>query len=238
MPRSAPAPKPRPKPPKPPQYETLADLLHALGGIPPERVRLDPAPGTATEKDVIRWLEAADKRLYELVDGTLVEKAMSTDAAFVAGVVVQQLRNHNDAVGDVGMTLGADGASKIPSGLVRIPDVSFTFWSRLPGGVVPKQPLFGLVPDLCVEVLSPSNTPAEIARKLHDYFGGGARLAWVIDPDTHTVAVYTSPHEWVELSRTDTLTGGDVLPRFAVPVATLFGRLPPPKSPKRGKKSG
>src|SRR5438034_2089 len=56
--------------------ETLADLLDRLGGIAPSRVRFHPLPGMATEADVLKLLEAPRKRLCELVDGTLVEKAM------------------------------------------------------------------------------------------------------------------------------------------------------------------
>jgi hypothetical protein len=35
------------------QELTLADVLRQLGGISPRRVRFRPAPGTATEEDVI-----------------------------------------------------------------------------------------------------------------------------------------------------------------------------------------
>ena len=58
----------------PASLETVADLLESLGDIPPERVRMRPLPGTATEDDVIAIL-AREKRLCELVDGVLVEKA-------------------------------------------------------------------------------------------------------------------------------------------------------------------
>ncbi len=58
-----------------PAIDTLADLHKRLGGIPLDRIRFRPAPGTATEKDVID-AEARENRLCELVDGTLVEKAV------------------------------------------------------------------------------------------------------------------------------------------------------------------
>jgi hypothetical protein len=57
----------------PPTIETVAELLEALGDIPPERIRMHPWPGTATENDVLA-AHARDKRLCELVDGVLVEK--------------------------------------------------------------------------------------------------------------------------------------------------------------------
>src|SRR5438067_2343780 len=56
-------------------FETVAELLEHLGDVPPFRVRLRPVPGTATEQDVID-IEARENRLFELVDGVLVEKGM------------------------------------------------------------------------------------------------------------------------------------------------------------------
>ncbi len=56
--------------------ETLADLLEQLGGITPDRVRFRPAPGTATEEDVLAIRHSPERRLCEVVDGVLVEKAM------------------------------------------------------------------------------------------------------------------------------------------------------------------
>jgi hypothetical protein len=57
------------------KFQTLDDLLRALGGVSPKRVRLKPVPGTATETDVVRALER-ENRLFELVEGSLVEKVM------------------------------------------------------------------------------------------------------------------------------------------------------------------
>jgi hypothetical protein len=54
---------------------TAADMQDRLGGIPLERIRMVPPPGTATEEDVLAVHDRTN-RLCELVDGTLVEKAM------------------------------------------------------------------------------------------------------------------------------------------------------------------
>jgi hypothetical protein len=54
---------------------TVSDLLHQPGGILPERVRLQPPPGTATEVDVVAVHNRED-RLCELVDHVLVEKTL------------------------------------------------------------------------------------------------------------------------------------------------------------------
>ena len=67
----------------PPEIKTLADLRKRLGGIPLDRIWFHPAPGTATEKDVIE-AEGRENRLCELVDGTLVEKAVGFEEARLA----------------------------------------------------------------------------------------------------------------------------------------------------------
>jgi hypothetical protein len=68
--------------------ETVADLLARLGGIPPERIRMQPPPGLATEADVLAALAAPRKRLCELIDGVLVEKAMGFTEAVLAGAMI------------------------------------------------------------------------------------------------------------------------------------------------------
>ena len=123
--------------------------------------------------------------------------------------------------------------------LVRIPDVSFTNWDRLPGRHVPTEPVPDVVPDLAVEVLSEGNTREEMERKLKEYFLSDVTLVWFVDPKKRTVRVYTSPDEATELTESDTLDGDDVLPGFSVPVARLFADLggPPTPAPKpKGKK--
>ena len=98
----------RPRRPAAPVIYTVADLLHQLGDIPPERVLWDPRPGTATEADVIRYVDAANKRLVELVDGTLVEKAVGVHQSFLAATLIIFLGSFVRArrLGKVG---GADG---------------------------------------------------------------------------------------------------------------------------------
>ena len=80
-------------------------------------------------------------------------------------------------------------------------------------------------PDLAIEVLSEGNTPREMARKVREYFDSGCRLVWVIDPRTRTIAVYTSLAKPIVLTEKQTLTGGDVLLGFRLPLRKLFGLL-------------
>ena len=204
---------------------TVADLLKRLGGIPAERVRLQPAPGTATEQDVIA-VEARENRLCELIDGTLVEKAMGYYEGRLAAVLIQLLGNWADEH-DRGIAVGADGTVRLMPGLVRIPDVSFTSWSRLPGRELPLEPIPDLAPDLAVEVLSVSNTAAEMKRKVREYFQSGVRLVWLMDPVAREVTVFTSPNRSRVLNEGQVIEGGKVLPGFSLLVREWFRRAGP-----------
>ncbi len=65
-------------------FENAAELVQRLGNIPLERICFTPPPGTATERDLLAAMRRSD-RLYELVDGTLVEKAMGLSESMIAG---------------------------------------------------------------------------------------------------------------------------------------------------------
>jgi Uma2 family endonuclease len=203
--------------------ETVADLLEQLGGIAPERVRLKPLPGTATEADLIA-VSLRDDRLCELVDGVLVEKVMSYPESILAGLILSLLRAFV-VPRNLGLVSGADGMMRLFPGLVRIPDVAFASWDRIPGRRVPTEPIAGFAPDLAVEVLSKSNTPGEMARKCREYFAAGVRLVWLIDPATRTATVFTALDQATHLSANDTLEGGDVLPGFALSLQDCFSEL-------------
>jgi Uma2 family endonuclease len=202
----------------------LSDLMERLGNVPLDRIWMLPYPGSATEEDLLEAIKLPGGKLLELVDGVLVEKAMATREALLAGVIVRLLGNHVE-VDDLGIVLPGDGMLRLEPGLVRIPDVSFISWDNIPGEEVPKEAIASLAPDLAVEVLSKKNTLAEIDRKLRDYFLAGTKLAWVIDPKTQTAKMYTSPVEFTNVGKRGSLDGGAVLPGFRLPLADLFSRL-------------
>jgi Uma2 family endonuclease len=210
-----------PAPALPTQW-SLADLQKHLGGVPPERIRLYPPPGYATEDDVIR-IEEREGRFYELEDGILVEKGMGWHESGFATVLIIEigiyLRTH-----DLGKLLGPDGSLKILPRMVKIPDVSFISWSRFPKEKLPRRPIPALVPDLVVEILSESNTRREMDKKLKRYFEAGVRLVWYIDPETRTARAYTSLKDMTEIDENGALDGGDVLPGFRLPLRELFAQ--------------
>jgi Uma2 family endonuclease len=204
-------------------YEgSAAELLDRLG-VGPQRVRLTPAPGTATERDVLEIWER-EKRLCELVDGILVEKTVGARESYLAWRLGHLLGIYLDQ-NDIGYGLSSDGMMRIAPHLVRIPDVSFVSWETLGAREVPDTPVPHLRPDLAIEVISEGNRPKEMENKLHEYFDAGVPLVWYVYPETRTVRVFTSPDEAVTLGVDGTLDGGDVLPGFRLPVARIFERL-------------
>jgi Uma2 family endonuclease len=209
--------------------ETMDDLLERLGGISPRRVLMVPPPGTATEADLVRLMPKTD-RLFELVDGALVEKVMGWLEGCLAFRVGRLIGNFAEEH-DLGEGAGADAASRILPGLVRIPDFAFFCWARLPGRVLPGEPIPDLVPDLAVEVLSQGHTPAEMKRKLKEYFLAGVRLVWFVDPGPRTVQVFTAPDAGTVFTEEQTLDGGDVLPGFRLAVRDVFARVGRPPTP-------
>jgi Uma2 family endonuclease len=203
--------------------DTLADLLNRLGDISPDRVRLHPPLGTATIKDVVD-IQAHEKRLFELINGVLVEKGMGYRESLLAGAILAALREWI-VPRNLGLVSGESGMMQLLPDQVRMPDVAFASWARFPDGKVPIDPVPHLVPDLTVEVLSKSNTAAEITRKRREYFEAGVRLVWIVDLPTRTVTVFTGPEQSYTLREDQTLTGEPVLPGFTLSLAKLFAEL-------------
>jgi len=207
----------------PTRFQTVAELLHELGDVPPHRVWLRPTPGTATEKDVIA-AEERENRLCELVDGVLVEKGMGYYESRLAVVLIALVERFLDD-NNLGVVAGEGGMLRLATGLVRIPDVSFIRWERLPGRKVPREPIPNLVPDLAVEVLSKTNTRREMQRKLREYFAAGVTLVWYLNPKKRRVTVFTSADaQPIQLDEDGVLDGGDVLPGFRLSICEWFAR--------------
>jgi Uma2 family endonuclease len=203
-----------------PPMKSIGQLLRRLGDVPADRVRLDPAPGTATVADLLK----PENENCELVDGTLVEKPVGNEESFLGSwlnmVINQFVTAHN-----LGYCTGEQGFYELPGGTVRGPDVAFTSWDRLPGRRRTKQAIPLRTPNFVVEVLSPGNTRAEMDRKREEYFHGGVQLLWEIDPRKRTARVYTALDRFTDLTAADTLTGDPVLPGFTLPLAALCAEL-------------
>lgn len=171
--------------------------------------------------------EHGNEHSYELVDGRLVPV---TPPGFEHGRVCMCVARRLDAfveahglgavvINDTGFVLrrGPD--------TMRGADVAFVRADRLPPADMLDRGYRG-APDLAVEVVSPSDRAGEVAQKVHEYLAAGARLVWVLRPKRRSLTVHESGGASRVYRPGDTVSGGDVLPGFAVPVADLFD--PPP----------
>ena len=157
----------------------------------------------------------------ELIDGEIVQMAPpGGEHAIVqlrlGSIMLQYIdeRRLGQAFGEAGFILhrGPD--------TVLAPDLAYVEASRLPDDVTGFLPL---APDLAVEIISPSNTPGEIERKIAIYLQAGTRMIWVVYPRQRQVVVHAPGEAPRVFAESDELPGGDVLPGLAIPVAGIFG---------------
>ena len=174
-----------------------------------------------TEEDLYAMPDDGWK--YELQAGLLLSEPLpGTRHGRVAARIVELLVTHVRRHG-LGVVIGNDSGfvlARSPD-TVRGPDVCFVSRERFEkiGDTIRA---FPGAPDLAVEVLSPSNTPAAIHAKVADYLAAGTRLVWVVDTEKETVAVYRTLLAPRLLSEADALEGEDVIPGFRASVAELF----------------
>jgi Uma2 family endonuclease len=176
--------------------------------------------GPASDEDIER---------YEVVDGVRVERepmgAFETVLASWLCYVINRFaagKKLGLAVNEVLFVLNA------ARNLHRRPDVAFVSYARWPTSIVAREPAWDAVPDLAMEIVSPTNLAEEIDRKITDYFQAAVRLVWVFYPDSGRVYVYQSPTHVSILERTDILDGDEVLPGFRLPIAELYEAVTKP----------
>jgi Uma2 family endonuclease len=164
-----------------------------------------------------------DDMLYEVVEGKVVEKIVGASEIEIATLLIEFLapfvRAHR-----LGKVLG-EMIFRIDQvkDLQRRPDVSFVSHARWPyHRRVPKVAVWDIVPDMAVEIVSPSNTADHVQEKIHEYFAAGVRRVWVVYPRQQEVYVYASPTEIQVLQLGQELDGGDLIPGFRLPLAALF----------------
>jgi Uma2 family endonuclease len=168
--------------------------------------------------------EFVEDPLFEVIDGRRVElPPMGSRETYLASVLVAVLgplareSDRGRVVGEMLFKLRPDRERK------RRPDVAFVSFERWPKQRrVPASQGWEVVPDLAVEVVSPTDAAADLLEKLDEYFEAGVRRAWVVYPGLKCVYDYTSFSQISVLRVGDRLDGGDLLPGFGLPLAELF----------------
>jgi Uma2 family endonuclease len=170
-----------------------------------------------------------DAHRWELIDGELVERNMSSYSSNVGAKFIGKLDVYSEVHGgfvgtpDCGLRIFPDRPAK-----VVFPDACYFSKDRLPEGLDPEG-WTTVAPDLVVEVVSPGDRSDELSKKVDEYFRAGVRMVWVAHPTSRRVDVLRAGENGLILVGDAVLTGGDVLPGFEVPIAKLFPRHAAPR---------
>lgn len=160
---------------------------------------------------------------YELVNGEIrrMSPAGGEASALAAGILARMWVYVNDR--RLGKVFGADGTFVLfENPLTAVaPDIAFVRTERLPSAADFLRPLH-LAPDLAVEVVSPSDTMPQVAKKVRRYLDAGTPLVWVVLPRRKQVMVHRRTGDPVTLGVEDELDGADVAPGFRLKVASIF----------------
>jgi Uma2 family endonuclease len=175
-----------------------------------------------TEPTPLDPADEVDGERYELIDGVKVEiPPMSADASVFANRLAFRM-NLAAVPAGVGEAY-AETLFRLTPRLIRKPDMAFVPYAVWPRDrPVPRANGWPVVPALCVEVVSPTDSADEVRGKVDLYFEAGVRVVWVVYPQHRLVDVYETADRVRVLRRADALDGGPVLPGFALPLAELF----------------
>ena len=171
-------------------------------------------------------LAPSDDLLYEVVDGQVVELApmgaYETRLASVLTVYFETFAGQHQ----LGRAVQAMLFDLTTVQRQRRPDVAFVSYDRWPRQRrVPRTEAWEVVPNLVVEVVSPTDRVDDVVDKVAEYFRAGVECVWVSLPSREQVYVYDSPTQVRILTRADELCGEPVLPQFRLLRTTLFDEV-------------
>lgn len=189
-----------------------------MRGIPQQETRVVAVVTLVTAEELFEMTE--DFR-GELIDGVLIEMPppapLHGRTVQKVGVALGRLEENG-----VGVALGEMGVilRRTPD-TVRAPDAAFMRKDRVPPTGFPAR-YWDIAPDVVIEVVSPSNTPAELQARIRDWLEAGVRLVLVVYPEPRTVEAIRSLQDRRRLAINDILDASDVLTGFSFPIAQLF----------------
>jgi len=160
---------------------------------------------------------------YELVEGELNKMSPS---GYKHGITIARLAGRLQVYieeNNLGEVCGAETGFIISSNpdTVIAPDIAFISNQRILQITNPDT-YSPIAPELVVEVLSPSDTPKKVTKKIELWLNFGVNVVILIDPRKKELKVYRSLSEPTPLTEKDTLTLDDILPGFSYSLANLF----------------
>jgi Uma2 family endonuclease len=147
------------------------------------------------QKGFRRWLDrqpGSDRNHYELLNGRIV---MIPPAGWphsrIATTIVTRLSLHVEQ-SKLGIVLESSAGYDLPSGDTLEPDASFITTQRLKAGPKPETGKFlRIVPNLVVEILSPSTAQRDRTEKKEVYARNGVDEYWIVDAARKEVTVFS-----------------------------------------------
>lgn len=159
-------------------------------------------------------------RLFQLLDGEIIEKMSTREQGIIAVNIGSDFDRYCDKH-PIGRA-AVEARHRPPDDRHNdvLPDVSVVLGDR----PVEREGVANYLPDLCVEIKSPRNSLRGMSEKAARYLAHGARMVWLVYPELRMVEVLTATDRQLLIVQA-TLSGGDVLPDFAIPVNRVFRRL-------------
>ena len=169
----------------------------------------------AVEKDI----------LYEVVDGEVVElPPMGIYEGLIASLIDRQLQCYMATRGTGWVVTEILFAFTRLIGNKRRPDLAYVSYDRWPSEKpVPRGNEWDVVPNLAVEVISPTNPANEVLDKLKDYFRVGVDRVWVVHPLQRQIYAYSSARDVQVFTDDSELTEEGLLPGFRLSLSALVG---------------
>ena len=174
-----------------------------------------------TIADFESFLAQSDHGLFELINGEIIEKVPTREHGIIAGNIVTAFNNYLNTR-EIGIA-AVEARHRPPNDPHndRIPDVSFVADTNKP---VEREGAANYMPDIAVEIRSPKDSLKDMSDKAAFYLQHGTRMVWLIYPEKRLVEVLT-PDARELLGESETISGGDVLPEFTLPVSAVFRRV-------------
>ncbi|HEV2295497.1 MAG TPA: Uma2 family endonuclease [Tepidisphaeraceae bacterium] len=180
---------------------------------------------TQTEYTFDDLLAKSGDKLYELIEGQLVEKQVGAIALWAATQIARLIGNHVEPTGRgfvfTELPINCFGWLRNHG---RRPDVVYMHRERFRGGRLSDDPVTA-APNLVAEVLSPNDDAIKVDVKVEEYLRAGVELVWVVNPETRTVRVHRADGSVHVFHEADTITGESVLPEFKAVVGEFFPAL-------------
>ncbi|MFH0351744.1 MAG: Uma2 family endonuclease [Chromatiales bacterium] len=182
---------------------------------------MSTATSIVTSHELLRMPD--DGQRYELLGGELRKMA---PAGQKHGRIIMNIATPLDThvrANELGRVYAAETGFQLTRNpdTVRAPDAAFVSTERL-SAIGEVEGYWPSAPDLAVEVISPSDSYADVEDKVFDWLTAGTRLVIVVNPHKCAVTLYRSLSEVSILTEVDTIDANDVVPGWKLPVKEVF----------------